>query len=181
MAPGEPFPAESPLPSGNPISSDAPSNSTLATGPAKSSSGGLSTGAIVGIVVAAVSALLFAALLFFCWGRTKSLREAIERKNGTVRRVDTSPEQMIQHAHTPSHAGFHYPAHPAVNPATHPGSPDLGSFGHQHNASLGYFPTPAGYVTKYTSPTATHPVYHAVSSGSPPPGAMGLNGHPFMQ
>lgn len=181
--PGDPFPAESPLPSINPALPSSSTNSTLAPEAASTSSGGLSTGAIAGIVIAAVSALLFGALLFFCWGRTKSLREAIERKDGTVRRVSTSPEQMVQHAHNTSH-GFQFPTHAAVHPGSLPGSPDPGAFGHQQNLTLaggGYFPSPAAYMAKYTSPTAMHPAYHAVSPGSPPPGSLGLNGHPYMQ
>ncbi len=184
---GEPFPAESPLPSNNPASSILPSsssNSATVSPAGDSSPGGLSAGAIAGIVVAAFSALLFGALLFFCWGRTKSLREAIERKDGTVRRVSGAPDQMVHHVHNPSHGGFQFPPHPAVHPGSHPSSPDLGTYGHQHNASMssnGYFPAPAGYMSKYASPTARHPVYHALSPGIPAPGSLGLNGHPFVQ
>ncbi|KAF2999740.1 hypothetical protein E8E13_004543 [Curvularia kusanoi] len=191
LAPGEPFPAESPLPSGNPASSPLPSlspnsASTSSSSSAHTSSGGLSTGAIVGISIAAFSALLFGALLFFCWGRTISLREAIERKYGTVRRVTASPNQMVQHtqshhAYNASQGGFQFPPHPAVHPGSQPGSPDPGVYGQQLNASMGnsgYFPVPTGYTAKYTSPVETHPAYHAMS-GSPPPGVVGLNGNPM--
>lgn len=151
------------------------------------SAGGLSKGAIAGIVVAAVCAILFGALLFFCWGRTKSLREAIERKDGTLRRVSASPNQMVQyenpqthvqphHAHNGSHTRYQFPAHPAV----HPGSPSRG-YGRQNHNSVGTGYFPANYPVKYTSPTVAHPAYHTVSPGSPPPGNMHLNGHPFMQ
>ena len=190
---GEPFPAESPLPSGNPATSIQASSSAQATSsstsaPANTSPHGLSTGAIVGIVIAAVSALLLSALLFFCWGRTKSLREAIERKDGTVRRATISPNQMVQHtpsqhAYTTSQGGFQFPPHPAVHPGSPPGSPEQGVYGHQHNASMdmpGYFTVPGGYAAKYSSPPATHSLYHPVS-GSPPPGSLGLNGHPMFQ
>jgi hypothetical protein len=190
---GEPFPAESPLPSGNPEASVLPSSSSTST-PASSashSSGGLSTGAIAGISVAAVLALLGAALLFFYCGRNKSLREAVERRNGTVRRTSTSPNQMLEYkqptvhiqSHHHSQAGFTFPPHPAVHPASHPGSPDPAVYGHGHQQSMsgGYFPASQRYEAhKYTSPTAPHP-YHVVSPGSPPPGGMGLNRHPFMQ
>src|SRR5690242_18228234 len=187
LKPGEPFPPESPLPSTNPASSDSPSSSSssdLAPSTQKTSPGGLSTGTVVGIVIAAVSALLFGALLFFCWGRTKSLREAIERKDGTVRRVDTRSEQVAQHTPNASHAGFPFPAHAAGIIGGHPGSPNPGAFAHQHSPSMangGYFPTTAAYMPKYASPTTTHPAYHAVSPGSPPHGNVGLNGHSYMQ
>ncbi|KAJ4985925.1 extracellular serine-rich protein [Stagonosporopsis vannaccii] len=182
LQPGEPFPAESPVPSTNPVSSDSsPStfNSTLAPSTAPNSSDGLSTGTIVGIVIAAVSALLFGALIFFCWGRTKSLREAIERKDATVRRISTSPEQVSQHACITSHAGFQSAAHTAGTAGSHPGSPDPGAFGHQHNPSMAsgeYFPTTTAYMAKYTSPIATHPAYHPRPFASPPHGGLGLDG-----
>lgn len=191
--PGEPFPAESPLPSGNPASSVPPfSSSTSNPVPSDThASGGLSTGAIAGISVAAVLALLGAALLFFYCGRNKSLREAVERRNGTVRRTSTSPNQMLEykqptvhtHPHHPSQAGFTFPPHSAMDPASHPGSPDPAVYGHGHQQSMvgGYFPAPQGYdARKYTIPTATHP-FHLVSPRSPPPSSMGLNGHPVMQ
>ncbi|KZM21025.1 uncharacterized protein EKO05_0011131 [Ascochyta rabiei] len=190
LQPGEPFPAESPLPSGNPASSVLPSPSpSTSLSPSVSvshTSGGLSKGAIAGIVVAAVCAVLFGALLFFCWGRTKSLREAIDRRDGTVRRVSASPNQIMEysnlhhhvqphHVHDASHAGYQTPA----PPAGHPGSPSSG-YGHQHQNSAGTGYLPTNHPAKYTSSTATHPGYHTVSPGSPPPGSMGLNGHPFM-
>jgi hypothetical protein len=191
---GEPFPAESPLPSGNPASSIPPSSSisSSSTPPAGAShsSGGPSIGTIIGIVVAAVSALFFGALLFFCWGRTKSLREVIERKDGTVRHVSACSNQMAEykqpnvahHAHNSSQMGFRSPLHPAVHPGSHPGGPDPGTYGYQHYeivGGAGYFT--ANYPAKYTSPTATHPAYHTVLPGSPPPSAMNLDGHTFMQ
>ncbi|KAF3043773.1 hypothetical protein E8E12_010048 [Didymella heteroderae] len=193
LQPGEPFPAESPLPSGSPASSILPSSSSIST-PASSvprTSGGLSTGAIAGITIAAVLVLLGAALLFFYCGRNKSLREAVERRHGTVHRTSASPNQVLEykqpavhtHPHHPSQAGFRFPPHPAVQPASHPGSPDpaVYSHGHQRSMSGGYFPTPQGYdARKYASPTATHP-YLVSSSESPPPGSIRLNGHPFMQ
>lgn len=187
---GEPFPPESPLPSGNPATSVLPSSisqpsSSSTSVPAHTSSGALSTDAIVGIVIAAIGALLFAALLFFCWGRTKSLREAIERKDGTVRRVSASPNQMVQHAHThhtytPSQTGFHFPSHPLAHPGNHPGSPESGTYCHHQNGSLGsagYFPHPTTYTAKYTAPTAT---YHAISPESLQNGTSGLDNHTFM-
>lgn len=131
---GEPFPAESPLPSGNPASSVLPSSSSTSP-PALSApraSGGLSTGAIAGISGAAVLGFLGAALFFFYYRRNKSLREAVERRNGTVRRNSTSPDQILEYQenfmhsypHHLSQTGFTFPSHPAVHPVSHPGSPD---------------------------------------------------------
>ncbi|KAJ4314631.1 hypothetical protein N0V94_006361 [Neodidymelliopsis sp. IMI 364377] len=187
LQPGEPFPAESPLPSGNPASSLLPSTSSTSTSAPAAGHippGGLSTGAIIGIVIAAVCAVLFGALLFFCWGRTKSLREAIERRDGTVRRISASPNQMVEyktqdqhvqphHAHSASQAGYQFPHHPSVHNGSHPGSPELGAYTrqhqHQNSVSTGYFP--ANFPTKYTSPASTHPAYHSMSPGTPPPPA----------
>lgn len=191
---GELFPAESPLLRGNPASSILPSSSASSSSAppadASHSSDGLSIGAIVGIVIVAVTALFFGALLFFCWGRTRSLREVIERKDGTVRHASASLNQMVEckqpnvthHAHNGSQMGSGFPPNPAVHPDNHPGSPDPDTYGYQHNESMRgaeYFT--ANYPTKYTSTTATHPAYHTVSHGSPSPGAMNVNGPTFLQ
>ncbi|KAF1843459.1 uncharacterized protein K460DRAFT_290674, partial [Cucurbitaria berberidis CBS 394.84] len=83
LNPGEPFPAEeSPLPT----SSNPPSSPAGRTGKK-----GLSTGAIAGIVMASLIVVVLAALLFFFWGRTKTLKDEVDRKESTIaRRV--SPE-----------------------------------------------------------------------------------------
>ncbi|KAF1926465.1 uncharacterized protein M421DRAFT_422794 [Didymella exigua CBS 183.55] len=193
LQPGEPFPAESLLPSGSPASPAIPSSSsTSSPAPAASHySGGIGTGAIAGITVAAVIVLLGAALLFFYCGRNKSLSEAIERRNGTIRRTSSSPNQMLEyktpnvhtHPHRRSQGGLTFLPHPAVHPASHPGSPEPAVYGHGHQMSIGggNFHAPQGYDTrKYTGPITANP-YHVVSPGSPPPGSMGLNGHLFIQ
>lgn len=110
--PGEPFPAESPLPSGNPASSALLPSSPTST-PASSaqhSSSGLGTGAIAGISVATVLTLLGAALLFFYRGRDKLLREAVERRNGTIRRTSASLNQAIEYEQPTVHTHPHHPS-----------------------------------------------------------------------
>jgi hypothetical protein len=71
LNPGEPFPAESPLPSNLPSSTSIPS-----VGGHKS---GLEAGAIAGIVVAALGVILLGALVFFFWGRSKTLKDEVDR------------------------------------------------------------------------------------------------------
>jgi hypothetical protein len=75
LNPGEPFPQESPLPSNMPSPSAAVAQND-----------NLGPGAIAGIVVAALSVLLLASLLFFLWGRTKTLRHEVERNDSSVKR-----------------------------------------------------------------------------------------------
>ncbi|RMZ73453.1 extracellular serine-rich [Pyrenophora seminiperda CCB06] len=88
LNPGEPFPAESPLPSNLPTGSGTPGLSgSLPPHPHHKS---LSGGAIAGIVIGAISVIVLAALLFFFWGRAKSLKEEVNRKAGTVRRLSPS-------------------------------------------------------------------------------------------
>ncbi|KAJ4407070.1 hypothetical protein N0V91_004237 [Didymella pomorum] len=114
---GEPFPAESPLPSGNPASSVIPSSSsTSITAPSVSlSSDGLSTGAIAGISVAAVLVLFGAALLSSTAGATSHYA-----RSSSDATAPTSPNQMLEykqptvhtHPHHPSQAGFTFPSIP---------------------------------------------------------------------
>ncbi|KAJ4363148.1 hypothetical protein N0V83_010268 [Neocucurbitaria cava] len=80
LNPGEPFPAESPLPSSNPASTALPGGNT--------GKKDLAAGAIAGIVIATLSVVVLAALLFFFWGKTKTLKDEVDRKESTVvRRV----------------------------------------------------------------------------------------------
>ncbi|KAL5117107.1 hypothetical protein ACEQ8H_004932 [Pleosporales sp. CAS-2024a] len=74
LSPGEPFPLESPLPSNLPSSTAIP----MAPTPEKHSA--LSSGAIAGIVVGAVAVLALAAALFFFVGRSKKLKDEVDRK-----------------------------------------------------------------------------------------------------
>ncbi|CAO2652889.1 Nn.00g023000.m01.CDS01 [Neocucurbitaria sp. VM-36] len=91
LNPGEPFPAESPLPSSNPASTSIPEG-----GHDKKS---LSAGTIAGIVIASLSVVVLAALLFFFWGRTKTLKDEVDRKESTVaRRVSPSSSTAMLEA-----------------------------------------------------------------------------------
>ncbi|EOA83928.1 uncharacterized protein SETTUDRAFT_21263 [Exserohilum turcica Et28A] len=76
LNPGEPFPDESPSAS-NPATSSATANTDTGK-PADEK--GLSTGAIVGIVVGGSSIIFVAALFFFFWGRTTSLANEEEKE-----------------------------------------------------------------------------------------------------
>lgn len=78
LNPGEPFPAESPLPSNLPSSTSVP----IAVAPQKHSA--LSPGAIAGIVIAALSVVVLAAGLFFFMGRSKSLKDEVNRKSANL-------------------------------------------------------------------------------------------------
>ncbi|KAH4069599.1 hypothetical protein HBH98_067020 [Parastagonospora nodorum] len=75
LNPGEPFPAESPLPPNLPSSTSVP----IAVAPQKHSA--LSPGAIAGIVIAALSVVALAAGLFFFMGRSKSLKDEVNQKS----------------------------------------------------------------------------------------------------
>jgi len=79
LNPGEPFPAESPLPSDLPSSTSVP---IAVTAPQKHSAFG--PGAIAGIVIAALSVIALAAGLFFFMGRSKSLKDEVNRKSTHV-------------------------------------------------------------------------------------------------
>ncbi|KAH7382595.1 hypothetical protein DE146DRAFT_760433 [Phaeosphaeria sp. MPI-PUGE-AT-0046c] len=77
LNPGEPFPPEAPLPSNLPSSTAVPIAPVV-------QKHGLPTGAIAGIVVAAICAVLLCGGLFFCWGRTRTLKDEVERKESSV-------------------------------------------------------------------------------------------------
>lgn len=77
LAPGQPFPSEADMPSGdvNQTASGAAHPSTTAT----DSSDGLSKGVIAGIVVASVVVALLAAAVFFLLGRHKTMLKFMQR------------------------------------------------------------------------------------------------------
>jgi hypothetical protein len=74
LNPGEPFPAESPLPS------NLPSSTSIPIAPAAQKHTTLGAGAIAGIVVAVLAVVALAAALFFFVGRSKTLKDEVERK-----------------------------------------------------------------------------------------------------
>ncbi|KAJ8117392.1 hypothetical protein OPT61_g1389 [Boeremia exigua] len=183
LQPGEPFPEENASSTASTVSSSStttpisasPTSVSLpptvsatsipAAGNSQGSSG-LSKGAIAGIVVAVVCALVAGASLFFCWGRTKSLKEEILRRNGGP------PDQMgeSRQAHRPAQIYTGFPQ---------PGPPTSDGFAHQRNASGIVEYLPAVLPAKYPSPRTSYPAYYAVSSGSPPPGMI-PNGQVYM-
>lgn len=79
LSPGEPFPSEAETPQ----SSTLP-NGTAVQPPAGTHGGKLSGGVIAGIAVAGIGVLVLGILLAFFWGRLKTLREEIRRKDSTV-------------------------------------------------------------------------------------------------
>ncbi|CAE7174154.1 hypothetical protein PTTW11_05577 [Pyrenophora teres f. teres] len=101
LNPGEPFPAESPLPSNLPTSSATADLSGFTPKSKKT----LSAGAIAGIAIGALSVVVLAALLFFFWGRTKSLKDEVNRKAGTVRRLSPSNSPTAMSESSPTAAG----------------------------------------------------------------------------
>ncbi|KAH9868973.1 hypothetical protein J1614_008050, partial [Plenodomus biglobosus] len=110
LNPGEPFPAE-----GEPEAGHGGINGTGAGdggGTVSDTKGGskpgLSSGAIAGIVVGGIAVIVLAALLFFFWGRTKSLEDEVDRKAGTIRRVSSSSQSGTsrkENAQKPHSAG----------------------------------------------------------------------------
>lgn len=167
LNPGEPFPPEAPLPSDVPNA--IPSGITLPSAPA-SKKASLSAGAIAGIVIGALSVIVLAALLFFFWGRTKSLKDEVERKESKL--ADSSGTQQQPHPDPAPFQQYSMVQSQAM-------SPHAQSY-HGHNASVssaGYFsPTHTnqqqqphqGQEHKYTSPTmAQHPAFSNPGQMSP--------------
>ncbi len=124
LNPGESFPAEASstlasLTSGPTSSSSASASSVpsaIAT-PSDSSedeedgSGGLSTGAIVGIAIGGAALLLLAAALFFFVGRNRTLREVLQRQSIPPQTSPVVPAEMYHH---PS-GGVFVPVKPNVD------------------------------------------------------------------
>jgi hypothetical protein len=168
LNPGEPFPAESPVPSNPPRSTTVPTAGTQ-----KHS---LGPGAIAGIVVAALSVLILGALLFFFWGRTKTLKEEIERRESSITRhvsrssstaniLQTSPATgsrsepgILQHYTSPTspHPQSEFPQ-PYSTPASTHLSPRLGlDEKHPSSPPQGH-PALAGYPPFSTYPDTSTP------------------------
>jgi hypothetical protein len=139
LNPGEPFPAESPLPS------NLPSSTSI---PVVAQKHDLSAGAIAGIVIAAISVILLAAALFFFWGRSKTLKDEVDRKESSIaRRSSGGLMGMLQTNHTPGPAS----AYGQMSPQPH-------TYG-QQNA---YFSPPLPPMdNKFQVPPPGHPAYSA--------------------
>ncbi|EUC35674.1 hypothetical protein COCCADRAFT_90218 [Bipolaris zeicola 26-R-13] len=84
LNPGEPFPAEETSWPSNPSSSTPNPTSSPVTENTTNTKSRLSTRAIIAMSVTSASITILAALLFFFWGRTKSLKDEIKRKAGQV-------------------------------------------------------------------------------------------------
>jgi len=154
LNPGQPFPPEAPLPSSV---SDATSTPLPSSGVKKH---GLTPGAIAGIVIAAISVIVLAALLFFFWGRNKTLKDEVERKESSVVRRTNSMTQSSPH---PTGNGGVFQHYSTTSPQPF-ASPPHSQYAY-NNAS--YF-SPHQQDQKYTSPTMSqHPAFAFTSPHNP--------------
>ncbi|KAH8728955.1 hypothetical protein GQ44DRAFT_768822 [Phaeosphaeriaceae sp. PMI808] len=162
LNPGEPFPPESPLASHPPNASH-----TFAT----SKKYDMSPGAIAGIVVAGAAVLVLAALLFFFWGRTKSLKDEVKRNHS---RSSSATYILPSSAHT-SPATYQYdnaisPLEPYHAHTTHPYVPEQA---YRPGLRL-VVPTPQ---PQHASPLLISPVSPHHPSPSGPDRKLGPYGH----
>ena len=133
LAPGQPFPSEEGVPSGdvnpgsstNAATSSSPSAQATKSSAASAShtpaatSHGLSTGAIVGIVIGGVVVLVLIGALFFLLGRQKTMLQFLRRSQyqapgpqnppGDQRDIVSPPPQMTSFPNT---SGILYPGTP---------------------------------------------------------------------
>lgn len=113
LSPGEAFPSEAETPS----SSTLPNGTAFQT-PAPAHAGSkLGAGAIAGIAIAAVSVVMLGILLAFFWGRLKTLKNELKRKDSTVVR-STEPRNTWFLAGSPA---THAWASPGPTPHMHAG------------------------------------------------------------
>ncbi|KAH7072374.1 hypothetical protein FB567DRAFT_201402 [Paraphoma chrysanthemicola] len=178
LNPGEPFPPESPLPSNNPATSSSTPN------PGSTDKKGLSAGAIAGVVVGAVGGLILGALLFFFWGRTKTLKDEVERKESSItRRISpsTSTANMVQTPRsppppTPGQAGLgmyqHFGPTHVANATVSPTSPDQTMYS-SGTPAPSYFSSQAQAQHPQAQTMLDHGIERKYLSTSPPP-----HGHP---
>jgi hypothetical protein len=169
LNPGEAFPAESPMAS--PSASTTPITGGGSGGSARRH--GLAPGAIAGIVLAAISVVVLAALLFFFWGRTKTLRDEVERKESTVARrtspsdsntpmlptADASGLGIFQHYMSPetpqqmwgSQGPGHFPpVQKSTSPVRHPAyaRPDMNTAGCHRSVGGTFELSPSGSYSR---------------------------------
>ncbi|KAH9876957.1 hypothetical protein IAQ61_002318, partial [Plenodomus lingam] len=196
LNPGESFPAE-----GEPDAGYGGINGTgagdgggtVADTKANSKSS-LSPGAIAGIVIGGIAVLVLAALVFFFWGRTKSLEDEVDRKAGTLRRISSSSRNKPLHNSDPTQTPHSPP--PTTSPSTNGGLATLGYpfnnppdsspamseiLQHQHHQhhpthqtgystpAPAYHTHPAALPYKFDLNTPTgHPAYPPLSSSPAP-------------
>jgi hypothetical protein len=174
LNPGEPFPAESPLSSNLPSSTAMPG---MGNGSGKK---GLSGGAIAGIVIGALSVFVLAALLFFFWGRTRSLKDEVDRKAGTARRVSPSSSTGMLDASRASGNGVGGYQHYQQSATTSPlpmeqtygyGTPGYGTPNFSTPAPSYFSPQQQQGKFEHMSPVCCHPTH------SPPPMGNTVNIH----
>ncbi|KAF2475682.1 uncharacterized protein BDR25DRAFT_379174 [Lindgomyces ingoldianus] len=121
LNPGDQFPSEA-SPTSSSLSLPTVHSSTGTSLPALPKKSALSTGAIAGITVAAVSVILLGALLFFFIGRSRTLKEEMRRESSTRRpRSPLSPSLMFQHQYGKHPLSALPPAYFAVSPGVQDG------------------------------------------------------------
>jgi len=163
LNPGDPFPAEGTSGTGNITGSTGVGNGGGTVGDTNAGrQHGLSKGAIAGIAVGGIAMVVLAALLFFFWGRTKSLEDEVDRKAGTVRRVSSGQGRgMVQSSNT-THNNL-TPTHGLATSTTPtiPGTPSplANMLQHQHHQYSSYHHAPAPAPTYYT-PATNHDHHH---------------------
>jgi hypothetical protein len=133
VAPGEDLPTEASSTLSHATS--APTGATSSTPAPSGGSSKLSGGAIAGIVVGAVAFLAICAALFFFVGRTKSLKEVLERKDATVNK-NTPGGEAGPNMTNPMSPGFApanspYSPHQSMQPSEYANLPNYS----QHNAT----------------------------------------------
>ncbi|KAF2637515.1 hypothetical protein P280DRAFT_552183 [Massarina eburnea CBS 473.64] len=187
LNPGEPFPAESPTP-------DSSQNSTSgSSAPSQNGAGHkLSTGAIAGIVVAGVGAVVLGGMLFFFWGRFKGLRDEMKRKESSVTRTTSprspaffpwsavsphsqTPHSHLQTPHTAHSSNGAYDPKAGLSPQSYSTSSPMSAHANpNHNAiPPSYFPGTAA-LPNYAPPPHSHPPAHNPSAFSSSTPAIGL-------
>ncbi|PVI04493.1 hypothetical protein DM02DRAFT_692266 [Periconia macrospinosa] len=123
LQPGESFPSEISVVSSAASSSDSKSTSSNPNNTAPVGNK-LSGGGIAGIIIACVSVILLATILFVFWGKIKRLKKELNRKNSTIMRR-TEPQSPVFYPWSeaphlppppPVHAGD-YPLVPLRNPS----------------------------------------------------------------
>lgn len=128
LNPGDPFPAEASssiaslgngYATATPSSSSPTSSTTATAAPAEGGSKKLGTGAIVGIAIGGALVLLLAGGLFYFFGRSRSLKQALDRNSATVP-TSTQPFISPPMSPAPQHSPNMYQSGGAVFVPVHP-------------------------------------------------------------